>query len=474
VTKIDRPGDIKSEAEPQASTEGDLLAAAVRLGWHAGQLEVVSMRDDDHVRPVRDLLERSIRPLLIELGLADRIDVSATPTTAATVDALAAGDLRVLAAFGIGRVLGGLRMLTSSPSPPGALDALRRWIAPGRPEQLATMVDVLGPFIPAPARKGVVEQFRGWSALSAESTDEVLSSRIDRLRSDVGRWHDTFAHPDRPPRIGTAPIASAPADDSVDADAPSPVPIARVAEPAGRRMEEPPEGAVGSADGGAHEAPTSTVETPTEAAPEAIAALRREGDRPVDRPTRRRAARKRRRLRRGLVTGLWILVAVVAVLVLRVTAISTYVIPTGSMIPTIAPGDRVLVNILPIARQSPARGSLIVFHAPPTDTALPSGGLLLKRVIGLPGEVVSGSGASIYINGAKLSEPWLPSLRGACATSGYDFAAAVVPRNSYFVMGDCREDSLDSRSWGTISQSSIVGRPFLVVWRSGHPWLKWL
>jgi signal peptidase I len=99
----------------------------------------------------------------------------------------------------------------------------------------------------------------------------------------------------------------------------------------------------------------------------------------------------------------------------------------------------------------------------------------VKRVIGLPGETVSSRGDVVLINGKPLAEPWLPDLKKVpgCFEPSLNIRTTVVPANSYFVLGDCRGDSSDSRVWGAVPASRIIGKVFLVVWRNGHPWFHW-
>jgi len=194
----------------------------------------------------------------------------------------------------------------------------------------------------------------------------------------------------------------------------------------------------------------------------------RETDAPPGTPTR--AALVRRRLR-GWVSV--ILVAAVLALLLRVFVVQTFYVPSGSMIPTLQIGDRMLVDKLFFVRDSIQRGDIVVFRRVPADNdpGLPAD--LVKRVIGLPGETISSRGDTIYINGHRLAEPWLPKLTGLCTDPNFDITTQKIPANHYFMMGDCRGNSSDSRYWGTVPASYIIGKVFVVIWRSNHPWLHW-
>jgi signal peptidase I len=171
----------------------------------------------------------------------------------------------------------------------------------------------------------------------------------------------------------------------------------------------------------------------------------------------------------------WVVVAVFAALVavgLRAFVVQTFFVPSGSMLPTLQIGDRMLVDKLPWVVDDIQRGDIVVFRRTPGDTTTDAGDLV-KRVIGLPGETISSKGDVVYIDGRPLREPWLPTLVGLCQQSAFNITKQVVPAGHYFVMGDCRGNSEDSRFWGTVPSSYIVGKVFVVIWRHGHPWLHW-
>lgn len=151
-------------------------------------------------------------------------------------------------------------------------------------------------------------------------------------------------------------------------------------------------------------------------------------------------------------------VAVLAAVLIRAFVFEPFFIPSGSMEPTLKVGDRVLVNKLSYDLHSIHRGDVVVFTRPPKDYS-PGIKDLIKRVIGLPGESISGKDGAVYINGHRLKEPWLPK-----GVTTAPFPAVVVPHGDYFVMGDNRGDSADSRVIGPISGKLIVGRAFIKVW----------
>jgi signal peptidase I len=173
----------------------------------------------------------------------------------------------------------------------------------------------------------------------------------------------------------------------------------------------------------------------------------------------------------------WIAVLLVAVLgsfLIRVYVIQTFLVPSGSMLPTLQIGDRLIVDKIPGLAHSIHRGDIIVFHRAPDDDD-PQYPILVKRVIGLPGETISSKGDTIYIDGRAIAEPWLAAIAKTpgCAQPAFDISTTRIPQGQYFVMGDCRNNSSDSRFWGTVPVQNIIGRVFLVIWRHNHPWFHW-
>jgi signal peptidase I len=169
--------------------------------------------------------------------------------------------------------------------------------------------------------------------------------------------------------------------------------------------------------------------------------------------------------------GLVIAVALIVALLLRTFVVQTFFIPSGSMEPTLQVGDRILVNKLSYHLHNINRGDIVVFSRPPAeDCGGPEVDDLVKRVIGLPGETLSLSGGYVDVNGKRLNETWLPASKQGITGEGppgtpYDLARPYrVPPNHYFVMGDNRTDSCDSRYWGPIAKSLIVGKVELRVW----------
>jgi signal peptidase I len=170
-----------------------------------------------------------------------------------------------------------------------------------------------------------------------------------------------------------------------------------------------------------------------------------------------------------------LVLAVALALLLRLFVVQTFFIPSGSMIPTLQVGDRIVVDKLSYHLHGVGRGDIVVFSRPPAeDCAGPPVSDLVKRVIGLPGDTISLSGQGyVEIDGKRLDESWLPrSVQGTTyAGPGHTAFSLVrpykVPPADYFVMGDARGDSCDSRYWGPISRSEIVGKVELRVWPLG-------
>ncbi len=177
------------------------------------------------------------------------------------------------------------------------------------------------------------------------------------------------------------------------------------------------------------------------------------------------ASQKKRRSHRTLIEWAAILVvAVVAAVLLRTFVIQPYYIPSDSMEPTLKVGDKVLVNKLSYHMHGVHRGDVVVFEKPPNDYS-PDIKDLIKRIIGLPNETISGRDGHVYIDGRLLNEKWLPNSPSSTTSS---FGPVHIPAGDYFVMGDNRTNSSDSRVIGPIPGSLIVGRAFLIVWPVGH------
>jgi signal peptidase I len=172
--------------------------------------------------------------------------------------------------------------------------------------------------------------------------------------------------------------------------------------------------------------------------------------------------RGRNRQGRGLarVIGEWLAIIAVALsvaLLVRATVVQAFWIPSTSMTPTLKVGDRLLVDKVSFQVREIHRGEIIVFERPATVTEEFKD--LIKRVVGLPGDTVEGHDGGVYVNGKRLDEPYLPA-----GLTTKDFPPQQVPIDNYFVMGDNREVSWDSRYWGTVERKLVVGKAMVRVW----------
>jgi signal peptidase I len=151
--------------------------------------------------------------------------------------------------------------------------------------------------------------------------------------------------------------------------------------------------------------------------------------------------------------------ALVVALVVTRFLIQAFFIPSLSMFPALAEGDRVLVNKLSYRLHEINRGDLIVFERPSDDGGPGQVKDLIKRVVGLEGEQIEARGGRVLIDGRPLSEPYL-----APGVETTDFEPVEVPAGHVFVMGDNRGDSRDSRFFGPLPEELVIGRAFVKVW----------
>lgn len=142
-------------------------------------------------------------------------------------------------------------------------------------------------------------------------------------------------------------------------------------------------------------------------------------------------------------------IAAAAVYLLNQTLIVNATVPTGSMEDTVMTGSRIVINRLAYKSESPKRGDIISFYLPDDGKSR-----YLKRVVGLSGEQIEGSGGNIYINGQELEEPYIKER------SYQDFGPYTVPDHCFFVMGDNRNNSWDSRFWTNkfVDEDVVIGR----------------
>jgi signal peptidase I len=166
-----------------------------------------------------------------------------------------------------------------------------------------------------------------------------------------------------------------------------------------------------------------------------------------------------------------VVVAVLVAVLLRTFVVATYSIPSGSMEPTLQIGDRILVNKLSYDLHGVERADIVVFSTPADEhCAGPPVANLVKRVIGLPGETISLASGEVFINGKLLPEPWLPKATQTQSYPGpsrkpYSLLRPYkIPKGDVYVMGDNRPESCDSRYWGPIPESTIVGKVDMRMW----------
>lgn len=174
--------------------------------------------------------------------------------------------------------------------------------------------------------------------------------------------------------------------------------------------------------------------------------------------------------------GLLITALVIAVLI-KTFLLQPFYIPSESMVPTIQINDRVMVNKLSTRFGTPDRFDVVVFTDPGapevresllervTRSIFEAVGVsvraedLIKRVIGLPGETITIEGGRVHVDGVPLHEPYLPD-----GTHMSDFGPVTIGDGEVFLMGDNRDFSLDSRVFGPVPVSDVIGRAFMIIW----------
>jgi signal peptidase I len=189
---------------------------------------------------------------------------------------------------------------------------------------------------------------------------------------------------------------------------------------------------------------------------------------PIDQPERGAAAATAARPRRKSVVREYveaILVAVLLALLIRTFVVQAFKIPSGSMIPTLLVGDHILVNKFLYRFRDPARGDVVVFKYPVDESRD-----FIKRVVAVGGEDLYIQDRHLYVN-CRPPEPSCQPVDDPAAhyedrlgASQETFGPVHVPPGSYFVMGDNRNNSQDSRYWGFVKRDKIKGKAFLIYW----------
>jgi len=184
-----------------------------------------------------------------------------------------------------------------------------------------------------------------------------------------------------------------------------------------------------------------------------------------------------------------IAISILLALVIRTLIVQAFTIPSGSMMDTLLVGDYILVNKflygpeLPFtdwrmpALRNPQRGDIIVFKYPQDEKRD-----FIKRIVGAPGDQVLVRGHQVLVNGRPVQEPYVKRADSSPTAAGqtycgyaYGCESTAVPADSYFVMGDNRDNSQDSRYWGFVKRDKIKGKAFLIYWSwdSDRHWLRW-
>lgn len=170
-----------------------------------------------------------------------------------------------------------------------------------------------------------------------------------------------------------------------------------------------------------------------------------------------------------------IIIAVILALIIRTFVVQAFKIPSGSMIPTLVIGDHILVNkflfgvkipftdhIL-FSFDAPERLDIIVFKYPEDENKD-----FIKRIVGTPGDRIALRDKVLYVNDVPMVEPYIQHTDSSILPAGLhprdSFGPITVPPDQYFVMGDNRDQSLDSRFWGFVNREKIKGKAFLIYW----------
>jgi len=176
-----------------------------------------------------------------------------------------------------------------------------------------------------------------------------------------------------------------------------------------------------------------------------------------------------------------LIIAFILAFIIRSFVVQAFKIPSGSMLQTLQIGDHLLVNKfiygiripftdIVIARFSdPQFKDIIVFEFPEDPSKD-----FIKRVIGTPGDVLEMRNKVLYRNGEKLNEPYVQHTQNDYSPVRDNFGPITVPDNKYFVMGDNRDESYDSRFWGFVDRDKIEGKAMILYWSwEGFSNIRW-
>ena len=180
-----------------------------------------------------------------------------------------------------------------------------------------------------------------------------------------------------------------------------------------------------------------------------------------------------------------IITALILAMLIRTFIIQAFKIPSGSMIPTLLVGDHILVNKflygtkIPFSGKrafmfkKPERGDIIVFKYPENPDKD-----FIKRVVAIEGDVIESKNKMIHVNGNKVNEPYAQHTDSSMRPMGIEprdnFGPVIVPKNKYFVMGDNRDQSYDSRYWGYVDIKDVKGKALILYWSwdSEKSWVR--
>lgn len=180
-----------------------------------------------------------------------------------------------------------------------------------------------------------------------------------------------------------------------------------------------------------------------------------------------------------------IITALILAMLIRTYIIQAFKIPSGSMIPTLLVGDHILVNKflygtkIPFSGKrmfvfkKPERGDIIVFKYPENPSKD-----FIKRVVAAEGDVIESKNKMIHVNGNKVNEPYARHTDSSMRPMGIEprdnFGPVIVPKNKYFVMGDNRDQSYDSRYWGYVDIKDVKGKALILYWSwdSEKSWVR--
>lgn len=146
---------------------------------------------------------------------------------------------------------------------------------------------------------------------------------------------------------------------------------------------------------------------------------------------------------------------------IRTAVAEVRLVPTGSMEPTIAIGDRLLTVKVPYYFTEPKRGDIVVFNVPKQVDLPPDSPPFIKRVVGIPGDTIEVKDGHIYVNGREY-------VVSSASSPKYAYGPVEVEDDMLFVLGDNRNESFDSHEWGFLPRKNVIAKAVVVIWPPGH------